>query len=178
MITSENRIIEDIRGTILREELRNLKDDEKLDDYFENELNIFKFFKNFEMDEVTAQYINLYEKLMDKIAEKNFNEENLKELREKFKKEEKLIEMKVDNMLQGRFYIINKHGNLEIIDRYEKLSFSIYHYYKELSEKINEKTETEKTEIYNNSVLIHNYLRENSFAAVADAVADVKLACK
>jgi len=81
-------------------------------------------------------------------------------------------------MLQGRFYIINKHGNLEIIDRYEKLSFSIYHYYKELSEKINEKTETEKTEIYNNSVLIHNYLRENSFAAVADAVADVKLACK
>ena len=178
MITSENRIIEDIRATILREELRNLKDDEKLDDYFENELNIFKFFKNFEMDEVTAQYINLYEKLMDKIAEKNFNEENLKELREKFKKEEKLIEMKVDNMLQGRFYIINKHGNLEIIDRYEKLSFSIYHYYKELSEKINEKTETEKTEIYNNSVLIHNYLRENSFAAVADAVADVKLACK
>nr|DAX42427.1 MAG TPA: hypothetical protein [Caudoviricetes sp.] len=178
MITSENRIIEDIRGTILREELRNLKDDEKLDDYFENELNIFKFFKNFEMNEVTAQYINLYEKLMDKIAEKNFNEENLKELREKFKKEEKLIEMKVDNMLQGRFYIINKHGNLEIIDRYEKLSFSIYHYYKELSEKINEKTETEKTEIYNNSVLIHNYLRENSFAAVADAVADVKLACK
>ena len=178
MITLENRIIEDIRGTILREELRNLKDDEKLDDYFENELNIFKFLKNFEMDEVTAQYINLYEKLMDKIAEKNFNEENLKELREKFKKEEKLIEMKVDNMLQGRFYIINKHGNLEIIDRYEKLSFSIYHYYKELSEKINEKTETEKTEIYNNSVLIHNYLRENSFAAVSDAVADVKLACK
>ena len=178
MITLENRMIEDIRGTILREELRNLKDDEKLDDYFENELNIFKFFKNFEMDEVTAQYINLYEKLMDKIAEKNFNEENLKELREKFKKEEKLIEIKVDNMIQGRFYIINKHGNLEIIDRYEKLSFSIYHYYKELSEKINEKTETEKTEIYNNSVLIHNYLRENSFAAVADAVADVKLACK
>ena len=58
MITLENRMIEDIRGTILREELRNLKDDEKLDDYFENELNIFKFFKNFEMDEVTAQYIN------------------------------------------------------------------------------------------------------------------------
>jgi len=55
MIILENRIIEDIRGTILREKLRNLKDDEKLDDYFENELNIFKFFKNFEMDEVTAQ---------------------------------------------------------------------------------------------------------------------------
>lgn len=178
MITLENRIIEDIRGTILREELRNLKDDEKLDDYFENELNIFKFFKNFEMGEVTAQYINLYEKLMNKIAEKDFNEEDLKELREKFKKEEKLIEMKVDNMLQGRFYINNKHSNLEIIDRYEKLSFSIYHYYKELSEKINEKTETEKAEIYNNCILIHNYLKENSFAAVADAVADVKLACK
>lgn len=178
MITLENRIIEDIRGTILREELRNLKDDEKLDDYFENELNIFKFFKNFEMGEVTAQYLILYEKLMNKIAEKDFNEEDLKELREKFKKEEKLIEMKVDNMLQGRFYIINKHGNLEIIDRYEKLSFSIYHYYKELSEKINEKTETEKAEIYNNCILIHNYLKENSFAAAADAVADVKLTCK
>lgn len=174
----ENKIIEDVRNTILNEDLDDLKDNGKLDDYFENELNIFKFFKNFEMDEVTAQYINLYEKLMNKIAEKDFNEENLKELREKFKKEEKLIEIKVDNMLQGRFYIINKHGNLEIIDRYEKLSFSIYHYYKELSEKINEKTETEKTEIYNNSVLIHHYLRENSFAAVADAVADVKLACK
>ena len=174
----ENKIIKDVRHTILDEDLDDLKDNGKLDDYFENELNIFKFFKNFEMDEVTAQYINLYEKLMDKIAEKNFNEENLKELREKFKKEEKLIEMKVDNMLQGRFYIINKHGNLEIIDRYEKLSFSIYHYYKELSEKINEKTETEKSEIYNNSVLIHNYLRDCSFATVADAVADVKLACK
>ena len=174
----ENKIIEDVRHTILDEDLDDLKDNGKLDDYFENELNIFKFFKNFEMDEVTAQYINLYEKLMNKIAEKDFNEENLKELREKFKKEEKLIEMKVDNMLQGRFYIINKHGNLEIIDRYEKLSFSIYHYYKELSEKINEKTETEKSEIYNNSVLIHNYLRDCSFATVADAVADVKLACK
>nr|DAR69380.1 MAG TPA: hypothetical protein [Caudoviricetes sp.] len=174
----ENKIIEDVRHTILDEDLDDLKDNGKLDDYFENELNIFKFFKNFEMDEVTAQYINLYEKLMNKIAEKDFNEENLKELREKFKKEEKLIEMKVNNMLQGRFYIINKHGNLEIIDRYEKLSFSIYHYYKELSEKINEKTETEKSEIYNNSVLIHNYLRDCSFATVADAVADVKLACK
>lgn len=178
MIILENRIIEDIRGTILREKLRNLKDDEKLDDYFENELNIFKFFKNFEMDEVTAQYINLYEKLMNKIAEKDFNEENLKELREKFKKEEKLIEMKVDNMLQGRFYIINKHSNLEIIDRYEKLSFSIYHYYKELSEKISEKTAQEKEKILQEISLVHNYLRNYSFAAVADAVADVKLACK
>lgn len=178
MIILENRIIEDIRGTILREELRNLKDDEKLDDYFENELNIFKFFKNFEMDEVTAQYINLYEKLMNKIAEKEFNEENLKELREKFKKEEKLIEMKVDNMLQGRFYINNKHGNLEIIDRYEKLSFSIYHYYKELSEKISEKIAQEKEKILQETSLVHNYLRNYSFAVVADAVADVKLACK
>ena len=178
MITLENRIIEDIRGTILREELRNLKDDEKLDDYFENELNIFKFFKNFEMGEVTAQYLILYEKLMNKIAEKDFNEEDLKELREKFKKEEKLIEMKVDNMLQGRFYINNKHGNLEIIDRYEKLSFSIYHYYKDLYEKISEKTAQEKEKILQETSLVHNYLRENSFAAVADAVADVKLACK
>ena len=178
MITLENRIIEDIRGTILREELRNLKDDEKLDDYFENELNIFKFFKNFEMGEVTAQYLILYEKLMNKIAEKDFNEEDLKELREKFKKEEKLIEMKVDNMLQGRFYIINKHSNLEIIDRYEKLSFSIYHYYKDLYEKISEKTAQEKEKILQETSLVHNYLRENSFAAVADAVADVKLACK
>ena len=178
MITLENRIIEDIRGTILREELRNLKDDEKLDDYFENELNIFKFFKNFEMDEVTAQYINLYEKLMNKIAEKDFNEEDLKELREKFKKEEKLIEMKVDNMLQGRFYIINKHSNLEIIDRYEKLSFSIYHYYKDLYKKISEKTAQEKEKMLQETSLVHNYLKNYSFATVADAVTDVKLACK
>jgi len=115
---------------------------------------------------------------VNKIAEKDFNEENLKELREKFKKEEKLIEMKVDNMLQGRFYIINKHSNLEIIDRYEKLSFSIYHYYKELSEKISEKTAQEKEKILQETSLVHNYLRNYSFAAVADAVADVKLACK
>ena len=108
------------------------------------------------MNKTTKKYIDLYEEIMSKIAEENFAEEKLLELRENFK----------------------KYDDLEIIEKYEKLSFSIYHYYKDLYERINEKTAEEKEKILNETSLIHNYLRSYSFTVTADAVADVKLACK
>jgi hypothetical protein len=152
----ENRIIEDIKSTILDEEFHDLKENGKLDEHFQNELEIFKTFKKFDMNKTTKKYIDLYEEIMSKIAEENFAEEKLLELRENFK----------------------KYDDLEIIEKYEKLSFSIYHYYKDLYERINEKTAEEKEKILNETSLIHNYLRSYSFTVTADAVADVKLACK
>lgn len=175
----ENKIIEDVRHTILKEDLDDLKDNGKLDDHFQNELNIFSFFREqFEMHEITKKYISTFAKILNIISEKDFTEENLEELRETFLKKEEMLKDFYTHDILGRELIINEHGVLQIKDKFEQLSFSIYHYYKELSEKINEKTEAEKAEIYNNCILIHNYLKENSFAAAADAVADVKLACK
>lgn len=174
----ENNIINDIRNTILSEDLDDLKDNNKIDNYFQNELNIFKFFRKFKMNEVTKKYIEMFEKALNEIAQNNFTEEKLEELRNKFKKEESAFKLKASNILDGRYYTINKHDNLEIIDKYEKLSFSIYNYYEELYKKIDEKTAEEKYGLLKETSLIHNYLRDFSFATTADTVGRVVLECK
>ena len=53
----ENKIIEDVRHIILSEDLDDIKDNNKIDDYFQNKLDIFNFFKKFDMNEITREYI-------------------------------------------------------------------------------------------------------------------------
>ena len=175
----ENKIIKDVRNTILKEDLDDLKDNGKLDNYFQNELNIFSFFKEqFKMHEVTKKYIETFEKVLNRISEKDFTEENLEELRKAFLKKEEMLKEFYKHDILGRELIINEHGILQIKDKFEQLSFSIFLYYTELYKEINTKTADEKSEIYNNCVLIHGYLRNNSFGMTADAVADVKISLK
>lgn len=173
MRTLENKIIEDVRNTILREDLDDLKDE-----YFENKLNIFKFFEKFKMNELTLKYIKMFEKVLNKIAEKDFTEEKFEEIRNAFQKKEKQIKWFYENDIEGRNYVIDKHNNLQIKERFEELSFVIYEFAKREYRNLENKTDSEKQELLKDTSLIHNYLRENSFAAVADAIADVKLACK
>lgn len=175
----ENKIIEDVRNTILNEDLDDLKDNGKLDDHFQNELNIFSFFREqFKMHEITKKYISTFAKILNIISEKDFTEENLEELRETFLKKEEMLKDFYTHDILGRELIINEHGILQIKDKFEQLSFSIYEYMIKQYNELENKTEEEKKELLLKTSLIHNYLRENSFAAVADAVADVKLACK
>lgn len=165
----ENQIINDIRSILLNEELEDLKDE-----YFENKLNVFKAFRNFEMNKTTERYIDIFEKNMSKISKSNFSEEDFKKLQEEFLKEEEFIKFNsIDDNCQ-----LNKNDKLEIKERFEILSFSIFQYYKELKSDISNKTKEEKTEILNSCNLIHNYLRDLSFAMTADAVADVKINCR
>jgi hypothetical protein len=173
MRTLENKIIEDVRNTLLREDLDDLKDE-----YFENKLNIFKFFEKFKMNELTLKYIKMFEKVLNKIAEKDFTEEKFEEIKNAFQKKEKQIKWFYENDIEGRNYVIDKHNNLQIQERFEELSFVIYEFAKREYRNLENKTESEKQELLKDTSLIHNYLRENSFAAVADAIADVKLACK
>lgn len=175
----ENKIIEDVRHIILREDLDDLKDNNKIDDFFQNKLDIFSFFKEkFEMHEITKKYISTFAKILNIISEKDFTEENLEELRETFLKKEEMLKDFYKHDILGRELIINEHGVLQIKDKFEQLSFSIYEYMIKQYNELENKTEEEKKELLLKTSLIHNYLRENSFAAVADAVADVKLACK
>ena len=165
----ENQIIKDIRNIILDEELEDLRDE-----YFENKLNVFKAFRNFGINKITKKYIDIFEKNMSEISKENFSEEDFKKLQEEFEKEEEFIKFNsIDDNCQ-----LNKNDKLEIKDRFEILSFSIFLYYTELYKEINTKTADEKSEIYNNCVLIHGYLRNNSFGMTADAVADVKISLK
>ena len=175
----ENKIIEDVRHTILKEDLDDLKDNGKLDNHFQNELNIFSFFREqFEMHEVTKKYIKTFENLLNIISEKDFTEEKLEELRKAFLKKEEMLKDFYKHDILGRELIINENGVLQIKDKFEQLSFSIYQYEQRQFRNILDKTKEQKAELYKECVLIHHYLRENSFAAVADSVADVKLACK
>lgn len=175
----ENKIIEDVRHIILSEDLDDLKDNDKIDDFFQNKLDIFSFFKEkFEMHEITKKYISTFAKILNIISEKDFTKENLEELRETFLKKEEMLKDFYTHDILGRELIINEHGVLQIKDKFEQLSFSIYQYEQRQFKNILDKTKEQKAELYKECVLIHHYLRENSFAAVADAVADVKLACK
>ena len=64
----ENKIIEDVRHIILSEDLDDIKDNNKIDDYFQNKLDIFNFFKKFDMNEITREYIEMLEKALNEIA--------------------------------------------------------------------------------------------------------------
>ena len=148
MKTLENRIIENVRNIVLNEEIEDLNDE-----YFKNKLEIFKVFENFEMSELTKENIDILKKLMNEIENETLTEKKLEEFRKKYKED-------------------------KLIDRYERLSFAVYDYAKKELAVLNEKTKEEKEEILRKTLLIHNYLRDFSFAVVADAVADLKLACK
>ena len=152
----ENKIIEDVRHIILSEDLDDIKDNNKIDDYFKNKLDIFNFFKKFDMNEITREYIEMLEKALNEIAKSDFTEENFKEMRNDFQ----------------------KNYDSQLNERFEELSFSIYEFAKREYRDLNNKTKKEKQDILKQTSLIHSYLRSNCFASVADAIADLKLACR
>jgi hypothetical protein len=175
----ENKIIEDVRHIILKEKLRHLKKEDKIHDFFQNKLNIFSFFKEqFKMHEVTKKYIETFEKVLNRISEKDFTEENLEDLRKAFLKKEEMLKDFYTHDILGRELIINENGILQIKDKFEQLSFSLYEYMIKQYNELENKTEEEKKELLLKTSLIHNYLRDYSFAATADATAKLKLACR
>lgn len=173
----ENKIIEDVRHIILSEDLDDIKDNNKIDDYFQNQLDIFKFFKNFDMNEITKKYIEMLEKALNRIAETDFTEETFKKMRKAFVEKEEYLKSYYDVDILGNYYETDKN-DLKVTERFEELSFSIYEFAKREYRDLNNKTEAEKQKLLKQTSLIHSYLRSNCFASVADAIADLKLACR
>ena len=173
----ENKIIEDVRHIILSEDLDDIKDNNKIDDYFQNKLDIFKFFKNFDMNEITKKYIEMLEKALNRIAETDFTEEIFENMKKAFIEKEEYLKSYYDVDILGNYYETDKN-DLKVTERFEELSFSIYEFAKREYRDLNNKTEAEKQKLLKQTSLIHSYLRSNSFAAVADAIADLKLACR
>ena len=173
----ENKIIEDVRHIILSEDLDDIKDNNKIDDYFQNKLDIFNFFKKFDMNEITREYIEMLEKALNRIAETDFTEETFKKMRKAFVEKEEYLKSYYDVDILGNYYETDKN-DLKVTERFEELSFSIYEFAKREYRDLNNKTEEEKQELLKQTSLIHSYLRNNSFAVVADAIADLKLACR
>ena len=171
MITLENRIMEQIRHIILDEELEDLKKD-----FFKNKVGILTFFKKFEMNEITKKYIETFEKIMGKIE--SFNEEEFEKIKETFREKEKGLEYKFSFEIMNGELEFNKHNRLVVSERFEELSFSLYEYMIKQYNELENKTEEEKKELLLKTSLIHNYLRDYSFAATADATAKLKLACR
>lgn len=173
----ENKIIEDVRHIILSEDLDDIKDNNKIDDYFQNKLDIFNFFKKFDMNEITREYIEMLEKALNRIAETNFTEETFKKMRKAFVEKEEYLKSYYDVDILGNYYETDKN-DLKVTERFEELSFSIYEFAKIEYRDLKNKTEAEKQELLQQTSLIHGYLRSNCFASVADAIADLKLACR
>lgn len=173
----ENKIIEDVRHIILSEDLDDIKDNNKIDDYFQNKLDIFKFFKNFDMNEITKKYIEMLEKALNRIAETDFTEEIFEKMRKAFIEKEEYLKSYYDVDILGNYYETDKN-DLKVTERFEELSFSIYEFAKREYRDLNNKTEAEKQKLLKQTSLIHSYLRSNCFASVADAIADLKLACR
>jgi len=173
----ENKIIEDVRHIILSEDLDDIKDNNKIDDYFQNKMDIFKFFENFDMNEITKKYIEMLEKALNRIAETDFTEETFKKMRKAFVEKEEYLKSYYDVDILGNYYETDKN-DLKVTERFEELSFSIYEFAKREYRDLNNKTEAEKQKLLKQTSLIHSYLRSNCFASVADAIADLKLACR
>lgn len=173
----ENKIIEDVRHIILSEDLDDIKDNNKIDDYFQNKLDIFNFFKKFDMNEITREYIEMLEKALNRIAETDFTEETFKKMRKAFVEKEEYLKSYYDVDILGNYYETDKN-DLKVTERFEELSFSIYEFAKREYRDLNNKTEAEKQKLLKQTSLIHSYLRSNCFASVADAIADLKLACR
>lgn len=173
----ENKIIEDVRHIILSEDLDDIKDNNKIDDYFQNKLDIFNFFKKFDMNEITREYIEMLEKALNRIAETDFTEETFKKMRKAFVEKEEYLKSYYDVDILGNYYETDKN-DLKVTERFEELSFSIYEFAKREYRDLNNKTEEEKQELLKQTSLIHSYLRSNCFASVADAIVDLKLACR
>ena len=71
-----------------------------------------------------------------------------------------------------------KNYDSHLNERFEELSFSIYEFAKREYKNLESKTKKEKQGLLKQTSLIHSYLRSNCFASVADAIADLKLACR
>ena len=98
-------------------------------------------------------------------------------MRKAFIEKEEYLKSYYDVDILGNYYETDKN-DLKVTERFEELSFSIYEFAKREYRDLNNKTEAEKQKLLKQTSLIHSYLRSNSFAAVADAIADLKLACR
>ena len=114
----ENKIIEDVRHIILSEDLDDIKDNNKIDDYFQNKLDIFKFFKNFDMNEITKKYIEMLEKALNRIAETDFTEEIFEKMRKAFIEKEEYLKSYYDVDILGNYYETDKN-DLKVTERIE-----------------------------------------------------------
>lgn len=178
MIVLENRIIADIRRTILKEDFYDLRKGETLHEFFQKEADIFSYFKKFKMNELTSEYIGCFEEAVEGLKNPEMTEEEFEKVRDKFKAQEQHWRSFYPYDIAGRTLAINKYDRLEISFVFEMLSFSLYEFAKKEYEELESRTEEEKKELLEKTSLIHNYLRDYSFAATADAIGELKLACR
>lgn len=178
MICLESRIIEDIRGIILKEDFDDLRKGDTLHEFFQKKADIFSYFKNFKMNELTLKYIECLEEAAKELKNPEMTEEKFEKVREKFKAQEQHWRSFYPYDIAGRTLAINKYDRLEISSVFETLSFSLYEFAKKEYEGLESRTEEEKKELLEKTSLIHNYLRDYSFAATADAIGKLKLACR
>lgn len=177
MICLESRIIEHIRGIILKEDFDDLRKGDTLHEFFAAKAEMFSFFKRFKMHEFTKKYIEYFEEVIKELKKPDFTEEGLEEIRKKFKNQEEHWDYCYRHSPSGRGLEVNKHGKIFVQDRYEQLSFSLYEFAKKEYEELENKTEEEKKELLKDLSLINGYLRNYSFIATADAVSALISAC-
>lgn len=177
MICLESRIIEDIRGIILKEDFDDLRKGNTLDEFFAAKAEMFSFLKKFKMHEFTKKYIEYFEEVIKELKKPDFTEEGLEEIRKKFKNQEEHWDYCYRYSPSGRGLEADKHGKIFIQDRYEELSFSLYEFARKEYEELESRTEEEKKELLKNLSLINGYLRNYSFVATADAVSALISAC-
>ena len=177
MICLESRIIEHIRGMILKEDFDDLREGNTLDDFFASKAEIFSFFKKFKMHEFTKKYIEYFEEVVEEFKKPDFTEEGLEEIRKKFKNQEEHWDLCYRYSPSGRGLVADKYDKIFVHDRYEELSFSLYEFAKKEYEELENRTEEEKKELLKNLSLINGYLRNYSFVATANAVSSLLSAC-
>lgn len=173
----ESRIIEDIRGIILKEDFDDLRKGNTLHEFFASKAEMFSFFKRFKMHEFTKEYVEYFEEVIKELKKPDFTEEGLEEIRKKFKNQEEHWDYCYRHSPSGRGLEVNKHGKIFVQDRYEQLSFSLYEFAKKEYDNLESRTEEEKKELLKNLSLINGYLRNYSFAVAADAVSALISAC-
>lgn len=173
----ESRIIEDIRGIILKEDFDDLRKGDTLHEFFAAKAEMFSFFKRFKMHEFTKKYIEYFEEVIKELKKPDFTEEGLEEIRKKFKNQEEHWNYCYRYSPAGRGLVADKHGKIFVQDRYEQLSFSLYEFAKKEYDNLESRTEEEKKELLKNLSLINGYLRNYSFAVAADAVSALISAC-
>lgn len=177
MIVLENRIIADIRRIILKEDFSDLRKGNTLHEFFQKKADIFSYFKNFKMNELTLKYIGCLEETVKELKNPETTEEKFEKVREKFKAQEQHWRSFYPYDIAGRTLAINKYDRLEISSVFETLSFSLYEFAKKEYEGLESRTEEEKKELLKDLSLINGYLRNYSFIATADAVSSLLNAC-
>lgn len=177
MICLESRIIEHIREIILKEDFDNLRKGDTLHEFFASKAEMFSFFKKFKMHEFTKKYIEYFEEVIKELKKPDFTEEELEEIRKKFKNQEEHWDYCYRYSPSGRGLEADKHGRIFVQDRYEELSFSLYEFAKKEYEGLENRTEEEKKELLKNISLINGYLRNYSFVATANVVSSLISAC-